>query len=55
MRSAATLGEPSEALAFLVVEGESLNAGCSAAPGAPAAGSLALLALLGLFIARRRK
>jgi uncharacterized protein (TIGR03382 family) len=49
------LGETSETLAFLVVEGDSLNAGCSAAPGAPAAGSLALLALLGLFIARRRK
>jgi uncharacterized protein (TIGR03382 family) len=49
------LGETSEALALLVVEGDSLNAGCSAAPGAPAAGSLALLALLGLFIARRRK
>lgn len=48
------LGERREALAFLVVEGDSMNAGCTAAPGTPAAGSLVMLVVMGLFLARRR-
>jgi hypothetical protein len=49
------LGETSEALAFLVVEGESLNAGCSVIQGSPArSGALIIIALACLALARRR-
>lgn len=48
------IGEASEALAFLIVEGDSLNAGCSTVPGSPLSGALVgLCALVGLMIVRR--
>lgn len=49
------LGETSEALAFFLVEGEDLSsaAGCSVAGTGARTSTVALLALLGLFIGRR--